>query len=184
VSAAIAAIMNLTPTASTKKRAYLCCSRTVAEAGSTFVYNGPADCRAAVMLYGGGKICTGGCIGQGTCSTVCPVDALVMRDNLPVINPVRCTGCGLCVKICPKKIIVLISDTPAEIDKKRCAEYCVSQHLKFEVASDRCIKCGICCKHCPVDAIKWEKGQPAFINKEKCIHCYTCMRLCPPKVIS
>ncbi|MBN1576832.1 MAG: 4Fe-4S binding protein [Chitinispirillaceae bacterium] len=183
VSAAIAKIMQQQETAAKRKIAYLCCSRNTADAKSRFSYNGPADCRAAMILYGGGKTCAGGCIGHGTCETACPVDAITMKNNLPVIDPARCTGCGLCVKICPKNIIALIEDTPAAVDKKRCAEYCMQDNLQFEVDQEKCIKCGICFKNCPVDAIVWEKGRPAFIEKEKCIGCYTCMRLCPPKVI-
>jgi Na+-translocating ferredoxin:NAD+ oxidoreductase subunit B len=184
VTDAVAAIMQVDAAKGKKKRAYLCCSRNTSEAGARFYYNGPKDCRSAVMLYGGGKQCSGGCIGFGTCETVCPVGAITMQNGLPKIDPVVCTGCGMCVKICPKKIITLIEDTPAAIEKKRCDEYCMREELKFEIDQSCCIKCGICFKNCPVDAIIWEKGQPAFINKERCIHCLTCLRLCPPKVIT
>jgi electron transport complex protein RnfB len=184
VKNAVERIMQIKTDALASKSAFLCCSKNCSAAGTDFTYNGPSDCRAAMMLHGGGKACTGGCIGQGTCATVCPVDAIRMINGLPVIDRVRCTGCGLCVKICPKKIIALIDDTPAAIEKKRCCEYCVQNGLVFEVNQNDCIKCGICFKNCPVDAITWEKGSVATINKAKCIECYTCMRLCPKKVIS
>ncbi|MBN1307009.1 MAG: 4Fe-4S binding protein [Chitinispirillaceae bacterium] len=183
VSNAVATIMGKEAKAAARKIAYLRCSRNCGEAGTDFLYNGPADCRSAMMLYGGGKTCSGGCIGHGTCETVCPVDAITMKNSLPVIDPARCTGCGLCVNICPKKILALIDDTPQAAEKKKCAEYCMQDDLKFEVDQEKCIKCGICFNNCPVDAIVWEKGKPAFIEKEHCIGCYTCMRLCPPKAI-
>ena len=184
VTDAVAQIMNVSSTGTKRKRAYLCCSRNISEAGSRFDCTTPEDCRSAVILYGGGKICSGGCIGFGTCAAVCPVDAIEMKNGLPSIDPARCTGCGICVRECPKKIIALIEDTPEAIERKKCAEYCMRDDLRFSVDQVKCIKCGICFKNCPVEAIAWEKGTPAFINKENCIECLTCLRLCPPKVIS
>ena len=167
-----------------KRVAFLMCSRNVSEVGSVFEYNGPERCRSAMFLYGGGKKCSGSCIGYGDCAAVCPVDAITMKDDLPAIDAGRCTGCGLCVAQCPKKIIALIAGTPAAVEKKRCAEYCMQDNLLFRVDQEQCKKCGICFKNCPSGAIAWEKGQSAFIDKEKCTQCLTCLRLCPPKVIS
>jgi Na+-translocating ferredoxin:NAD+ oxidoreductase subunit B len=185
VTDAVARIMQVDGGSEKKrKRAYLRCGRSTREAGSRFDCVTPQDCHSAVMLYGGDKICSGGCIGYGTCSVVCPVEAIEMKSGLPVIDPRRCTGCGICVKECPKKIIALIDDTPQEIEKKRCSEYCMRKEVFFKVDQEKCIKCGICFKNCPVDAISWEKGSAAYINKENCIGCLTCLRLCPPGVIS
>jgi len=183
VSSAIAAIMGIEAAVVKKKRAFLQCSRPLCEPLARFIYEGIPDCRAAVMLHGGPKTCAGGCIGMGTCLTVCPVDAITMKNGLPQIDPKRCTGCGKCVEICPKNILTLIEDSATAEGKKRCAEYCVSDTLKFEVDQEKCISCGICFKNCPADAIRWEKGTAAFLDREKCIGCYTCMRLCPVKVI-
>jgi electron transport complex protein RnfB len=184
VSRAVAGIMKVEVTGNKRKHAYLCCSRTTAETGARFDYTAPNDCRSAVMLYGAGKKCTGGCIGYGTCETVCPVEAIEMKNGLPFIDPHKCTGCGICVNECPKKIIALIEDTPKAIERKRCAEYCVQDGVLFEVDQEKCIKCGICFKNCPVEAIVWAKNTRAYIVKEKCIECFTCLRVCPPKIIS
>lgn len=167
-----------------KRSAFLMCSRNVEDAGTLFEYNGPQRCKSAVLLYGGGKKCSGGCIGFGDCAEVCPVDAIRMKNGLPVIADKRCTGCGLCVSECPKDIIALIANTTAAKEKKRCAEYCMNNALRFSVDQERCIKCGICYKNCPSGAIIWEKGKNAFIDKEKCTQCLTCLRVCPPKIIS
>ncbi len=183
VTKAVASIIGKDTEATDRKLAFVCCSRNTAEAGARFYLSGPADCRSAVMLYGAEKICSGGCIGYGTCVKACPVEAIKMHNNLPHIDADRCTGCGLCVKICPKRIIALVERTAEAIEKKRCAEYCVNKNLKFEVDSKKCIKCGICFKNCPVNAIVWEKGKTAILDKDRCIGCYTCMRLCPPKAI-
>jgi formate dehydrogenase beta subunit len=88
------------------------CTYGFQEADLKFTYNGVADCRAAMLLYGGSKECDIGCLGLGTCVRACPFNALAMgENNLPVVNSERCTGCGICVEICPKGIITLSSQT-------------------------------------------------------------------------
>ncbi len=49
--------------------------------------------------------CKVGCIGCGLCVKECPVEAIVMDNNLPVIDYNKCIGCGKCAIKCPKKII-------------------------------------------------------------------------------
>ena len=77
-----------------------------------FLYDGVQDCRAAILLSGGSKVCPIGCVGLGTCARACPFDALSMGpDHLPVVNLEKCTGCGTCERICPKNIITLTSNS-------------------------------------------------------------------------
>jgi ferredoxin/DNA-binding MarR family transcriptional regulator len=40
------------------------------------------------------------CIGCGNCVSVCPVEALSMGDDFPVVDEKWCVGCGLCVLKC------------------------------------------------------------------------------------
>ena len=42
------------------------------------------------------------CTGCAVCEEKCPVDAIVMENDLPVINVGRCIGCGVCVHHCPE----------------------------------------------------------------------------------
>jgi NADPH-dependent glutamate synthase beta subunit-like oxidoreductase/NAD-dependent dihydropyrimidine dehydrogenase PreA subunit len=86
------------------------CRYSVAKADIKYLYDGVNDCRAAMLLDGGTKECPIGCIGLGTCISVCPFDALSMGDDgLPVVHENICTGCGTCVRTCPKGIIALTS---------------------------------------------------------------------------
>ncbi|MEW5914112.1 MAG: FAD-dependent oxidoreductase [Thermodesulfobacteriota bacterium] len=77
-----------------------------------YQYDGVRDCRAAVLLAGGPKVCEIGCLGLGSCVKVCPFGAIqIGPENLPVVDPLLCTGCGNCVRVCPKHIIHLTSIT-------------------------------------------------------------------------
>ncbi len=75
-------------------------------------YEGAVDCRAMAELYGGDLRCEYGCLGMGTCVTVCNFGALEMGDEgFPVVNPGNCVGCGACEKVCPTDVIKLYSIT-------------------------------------------------------------------------
>lgn len=50
-------------------------------------------------------VCKAGCIGCGLCVKNCKYGAIVMVDNLPVIDYTKCTGCMVCVEKCPTKVI-------------------------------------------------------------------------------
>ncbi len=150
------------------------------EANEKFRYDGVMDCRAAILLAGGAKSCIYGCMGLGTCASVCPFDAIVMSpDRLPVIDQEKCTACGICVKACPKMIIELApvskdvfvacsSKDKGPVVKKNC--------------SVGCIGCGICARTCPFEAIEL-KDNLARIDYQKCTNCGLCATKCPTNSI-
>jgi NAD-dependent dihydropyrimidine dehydrogenase PreA subunit len=41
------------------------------------------------------------CSGCGECVEICPVDALEMQDDLPLVDEEWCIGCGVCATVCP-----------------------------------------------------------------------------------
>jgi NAD-dependent dihydropyrimidine dehydrogenase PreA subunit len=41
------------------------------------------------------------CTGCGNCVEICPVDALTLQDDVPVIEEDWCVGCGVCALQCP-----------------------------------------------------------------------------------
>ena len=99
------------------------CTYGLQDADLKYRYDGFRDCRAAVLLDGGSKVCPVGCLGLGTCVRACPFGALSMGpDNLPVVDEALCTGCGTCERVCPKQIITLSSHS-----RRAIGEYTTDQ---------------------------------------------------------
>lgn len=63
------------------------------------------------------KGCKVGCIACKACEKVCEPEAIVVVDNLAVIDYSKCNSCGKCIEKCPPKCLVWrtkISEQPAE----------------------------------------------------------------------
>lgn len=126
VAIAIAEIMGVSVSDKEPEFAGPGCTYGTAAADLNYIYHGVRDCRAAVMLMGGMKVCRIGCLGLGTCVTACQFGALsIGADGLPKVNQEKCTGCGACEKICPKNIIRLTSVT-RRIIREYTMEDCVT----------------------------------------------------------
>ncbi len=103
--------------------ASLSCKYGVEEADQMFAYDGVADCRAAVLIAGGQKVCKQGCLGLGSCVKACPFGAITLGpDRRPRIDPHFCTGCGTCVRVCPKGVLSLTSATNRVLAWNRLGE--------------------------------------------------------------
>jgi Na+-translocating ferredoxin:NAD+ oxidoreductase subunit B len=150
------------------------------EAKKAFEYRGVKDCRAAVLAVGGDKACTFGCLGYGTCVSVCTFGALTMDENdLPVVDDSKCTACRKCEMICPKKVIRVI---------RASAEFYVACHSQDKPAATRkkctagCMACGLCVKVCPTGATRMQNNL-VHIDIELCNLCGKCVEKCPTKTI-
>ena len=149
--------------------------------GECVHYDGPEDCRSAVLLTRGVlKNCHFACLGRGTCRDICPFDAIEMHDGLPYINEDRCTACGKCVAICPKDIIEL-----RPIDKHVHVQCLSTQPGKIvnKLCPVGCIACRKCEKACKKDAIHVIDNL-ARIDYDKCVNCGLCAMVCPKDVIA
>ena len=87
--------------------AVILCSGTIDENPQRYDYKGVKDCLSAAVIGDGGRTCMDGCIGYGSCASVCPEEAITLRKGIASVHPGKCTGCGLCVAVCPKNLIVL-----------------------------------------------------------------------------
>ncbi len=172
----IGALLNRQSDEKIKQIAYLRCQGDPQTARIKGIYDGIIDCRAAILIGGGDKICEAGCLGLGTCVKACPFNAITLNSRgLPEIIETKCTGCGKCVEVCPRMALALIPKQNkvylgcATIDKgKTVKEYC----------SKGCIACTLCVKKCPVQAITMVNNLPV-IDFNKCISCGICVHICP-----
>lgn len=160
--------------------ARIMCQGSWSKSTKRFKYEGIQDCRAALLAGGGDKACRYGCLGYGTCSRVCPFDAITMTDDhLPYVDITKCTGCRKCEAACPTKVIEVL---PAS------RQVLVTCHSKDKGGDTRkncqvgCIACGICAKVCPFDAPSVTKNL-SRIDLNKCKVCSLCVTKCPTKAI-
>jgi len=123
---------------------FLRCSRNEGQVAKKHSYVGFDTCQAASIAFGGPYECTFACVGYGDCEAACPFDAIHMKDNMPVIDPVACTGCGVCVKICPKQVLQLLpKNAPVYVP-------CSSKDSGKAVTN----VCQVGCTHCKACTVK------------------------------
>ena len=112
VALSVAEVMGVKIEVKEPDTAKLGCWYNLKDADTKFIYDGAADCRAAMLLFKGSKLCEIGCLSLGTCLNACPFDAISIGEGgLPEVNRNLCTGCGTCEQICPKGIIRLTSES-------------------------------------------------------------------------
>lgn len=181
VAQKIAEIMGVEAGASVPMRAFLKCKGTKECSPRQLIYDGIQDCKSASMIPGGSpNSCPYGCIGLGTCVSVCNFGALSMgEDGLPKVDVNKCVGCGACVSNCPKGIFTLVPATADIIIA--CNSHWKGPMVKT-VCNAGCIGCGICAKVCPVQAVEVVNNL-AVIDQSKCIKCGKCAEKCPAKCI-
>jgi Fe-S-cluster-containing hydrogenase component 2 len=63
------------------------------------------------------------CSGCGTCIELCQLEAIVMDDNISLVNLQRCIGCGNCMLKCPSEAIDLLEKESKFIPPKTMVEY-------------------------------------------------------------
>ena len=144
-----------------------------------FEYVGNDGCISQAAFMGGKKVCPSGCLGGGTCETVCPNGAISVKDGVANTDKAICDACGLCVKNCPKHVVELIPKT-AKI-YVACSSICKGKDV-MSACKAGCIGCGICAKFCPQKAIEMVDNHPV-IDYKKCSGCMTCLAKCPRKCI-
>jgi len=208
----IAALLGQEAPAGEKKVARILCRGDNSHGIRKYDYLGISDCRAAALIAGGPKVCPDGCIGLGTCVSVCPFGAIKINDRgIAEVDEEKCTGCGKCVEACPKNVIrlmdrdirVYIACRSVEKGRKvttACKAGCIGCGLCAKACPfgaitmvnnlpvidyDKCRQCGICAEKCPRGTIRFdkEKRPKAEIDKDICIACGQCKKACPVDAI-
>lgn len=180
VAAAVADVMGVNAGNVERQVAVVKCQGTCEAAKDKYEYKGLVDCRLIADFQKGSKACSYGCLGGGTCTTVCDYDAIHITDGkIAEVDKEKCVACMKCIKICPKNIIGLMPY------KQKTEVKCFSKDAGKEVrtyCSNGCIGCGICEKKCPKDAIHVTDNLAA-IDYTKCINCGICVANCPTGAI-
>lgn len=175
----IGEIMGVTVEESEPMVARVFCKGATDKANIKLKYKGTEDCFYTKRMAGGPKECQYGCIGLGSCVSICKFDAIHIIDGVAVVDEDKCTACGACVKKCVQGIIRIVPKS------KSHAVLC-SNHDKGAVAKNlckvSCLGCKICEKNCPSEAVKVENNL-AVIDYEKCTNCGICSEKCPKKII-
>lgn len=162
-----------------KKVAYVKCSGDCDKAENKYIYSGNTSCKEAVLIGGGPKSCSYGCMGLGSCVDVCEFDALHIINGVAVVDKEKCVSCGKCVKACPKNLIELIPY------KSYYVVGCNSNDKGVDVrkvCKTGCIGCTLCAKDCPTDAIKINNFL-GVIDQNLCCGCGLCAEKCPQHII-
>jgi Na+-translocating ferredoxin:NAD+ oxidoreductase RNF subunit RnfB len=64
------------------------------------------------------EACEVACIACRICEKNCPTAAIVVTNNLAVMDYAKCTRCGICVEKCPQKSILLLAGKPVATAQK------------------------------------------------------------------
>lgn len=179
VAEKIGEIMGCSVGETIEKTAMVMCSGVCGAATEKYRYKGVNDCGAASRLAGGAKVCLNGCLGLGSCVSVCDFGAISVCDGVAAVDPDKCASCGKCVEACPKGLIKLVQKNAAV--HALCANTDKGAAVNKYCAAG-CIGCKICEKNCPSGAVKVIDNH-AVIDYEKCISCGVCAEKCPKKVI-
>ncbi|MBO6159387.1 MAG: RnfABCDGE type electron transport complex subunit B [Firmicutes bacterium] len=172
-------IMGISAEGVERKVAFVRCKGTCEVTHNQGNYVGVKDCRSAVL--GGVNVtdCDYGCLGFGSCVSVCPQQAIRIVDGVAVVDESKCVACGLCVKTCPRGLIELVPEKSRV--RVQCSNKDRGPQVK-KVCQAGCIGCSLCVRQCESDAIAVANNL-AQVNYEKCIQCGKCVEKCPAKVI-
>lgn len=180
VAEEVSEVMGVDAEAAEKIVAFVRCAGTCGHAAQRGNYIGVKDCvSAANSVIGGGKACTFGCMGFGSCVEACQFNAIHVVDGVAKVDENVCVGCGQCAATCPQKLIDLI---PASATYRVHCSNIEKGPIVKKSCDVGCIGCCLCVKQCEAGAIT-VTNNVAIIDYSKCVGCGKCAEKCPSKII-
>ena len=73
------------------------------------------------------------CTACGACAEICPVEALRLEGDLPVVDEAWCIGCGVCATVCPADAVVV----KVREDRKGTAPASSFAHLHKQIRKEK-----------------------------------------------
>jgi Na+-translocating ferredoxin:NAD+ oxidoreductase RNF subunit RnfB len=152
----IASLLKVDAGAEEKRVARLACAGGSHVARRKVQYTGIDSCRAAVLVAGGGKGCSWGCLGLADCAIACTFDAIHMdAHGLPVVDVDKCTACGDCVDACPKELFSL---HPVSHRLWVACRNLLNGDLAEADCEVACTACGRCAMDAPAGLVRIENS--------------------------
>ncbi len=165
-----------------KKMAFIACAGKSAGNGEHFDNGHYTSCEAVIEEGFKRGQCTSGCLGAGSCISVCTFGAISFVDGRVTIDTEKCNGCGACAAdgSCVQGIISMI---PADTTKFiPCSSKKKDEFRVRKTCGYGCIGCGECELVCPEGAVKVIDNH-AVIDYDKCVGCIACTISCRKKII-
>ncbi|UDQ97142.1 RnfABCDGE type electron transport complex subunit B [Lentisphaerota bacterium WC36G] len=143
----VAKVLGVDAETGEKQIALVRCGGDRSSSSRSELYNGVNDCASAMLIAGGPKGCSYGCLGFASCARACPFNAIEMVDGLAIVHEDLCVGCGKCLTACPRDLIILrpqsakvnvYCNSPAKGAQKRkiCSVACIGCRKCFKVAEE------------------------------------------------
>ncbi|MDR0248175.1 MAG: RnfABCDGE type electron transport complex subunit B [Oscillospiraceae bacterium] len=179
VAEKLSALLGAPQAKNTRQTALVRCSGGL-RAKNRYQYEGLSDCSAATRIGGASpKECPYGCIGLGTCVSVCPRGAIGLVEGVAVVDHERCVCCMKCARACPKGIITAV---PYYADVNVACSSLQKGAALRRMCDIGCLGCKVCEKTCVHKAIRVIDNL-AEIDFDKCTGCGDCAEKCPRKLI-
>lgn len=176
---AIAEVMGV-PTVETKDEvAYVFC---MGRAAGKTRFQGFASCKDAVDAGFKRGECKDGCVGVGSCISMCKFDAMKLENGKVVIDVDKCTGCMACANAegCPQNLIRMVPRDATNFIP--CSSTEEDDEKVRQICGYGCISCGECERACPEGAVSIVDNH-AVIDYDKCVGCVACAVKCRKKII-
>ena len=147
-----------------------------------FARLGCGSCAEAVASGFQRGECKSGCVGVGSCTSVCKQNALRMENGSLVVDRELCNGCGDCAAadVCPQGLIRMIPRKATNFIP--CSSTEEEEDVVRKTCGYGCIACSECVRACPKGAVSIVDNH-AVIDYEKCAGCEACTVKCRKKII-